>query len=158
MPIINGISGVPSTRGCGVVLPSDTNVVDFKFLNGSGLLVLCHRKQEPAYVLLRILHQASAFPYTSSQGSQSLRWLDLGNIPDDGKGVYLTYSFSRMGAFTPVQMEVLKESKARGDIPARVCLLGRDRAHCKVYALPEDWATAMGKLTLGQSREDDMAE
>jgi len=157
MPIINGISGEPFTRGCGVVLPVGTSIVDFKYLDESGLLVLCHRKQEPAYVLLRISHLASAFPYTSFRGSQSLRWVDLGSIPDDGNGVCLTYSFFRIGSFNPVQMEVMKESKARGDIPVRVCLLGRDKAHCKVYTLPEARETGVGSLALGESREDNMA-
>jgi anaphase-promoting complex subunit 4 len=36
-------------------------------------------------------------------------------------------------------MEVRNRSRTRAEIPARVCLLGRDKAVYKMYALPEDW-------------------
>lgn len=47
------------------------------------------------------------------------------------------FAFSHMSGFTPVQMEVQRASKLRGEMPARVCLLGRDRAMLKTYALPD---------------------
>ena len=48
------------------------------------------------------------------------------------------FAFSHISGFTPGQMEVQRASKLRGGIPARVCLLGRDRAMYKTYALPEN--------------------
>lgn len=42
-----------------------------------------------------------------------------------------------MTSFVPVRMEVMQASDARGGVPARVCLLGKDRVTYKVYALPE---------------------
>jgi len=42
------------------------------------------------------------------------------------------------GGFAPAQMEVMPVSSARGDLPARVCLLGADRMSYKVYALPPE--------------------
>lgn len=58
-----------------------------------------------------------------------------------------------MAGFTPVQMEVQKASKARGDIPARVCLLSREGTLCKIYALPRDWKTNMAELSLEEAKE-----
>jgi len=60
--------------------------------------------------------------------------------------------------FTAIQMEVQNTSKTRGNIPARVCLLGRDKAMLLTYALPEDWETAMGQLALKEARELSMEE
>lgn len=52
-------------------------------------------------------------------------------------------------------MEVQRASKTRGEIPARVCLLGRDRAVYKTYALPDHLETYSGK-PLGEEEEEDV--
>jgi anaphase-promoting complex subunit 4 len=54
--------------------------------------------------------------------------------------------------FLPVHMEVVEGSSERGEIPARVCLLGKDKVTYKVYALPLNWEPKMD-VTL---REDVM--
>jgi anaphase-promoting complex subunit 4 len=54
-------------------------------------------------------------------------------------GIY--FAFSRISDFAPVQMEVKRASKARGEIPARVCLLGRDKDVYRTYVLPDDLST-----------------
>jgi len=40
------------------------------------------------------------------------------------------------GGFAPAQMEVISASSARGDLPARVCLLGADMMAYRVFTLP----------------------
>jgi anaphase-promoting complex subunit 4 len=67
--------------------------------------------------------------------------LELGKVKDS-ENVWSSLAFSRSSGFTPIQMEVQRGSKARGYIPARVCLLGRDKSVYKTYALPEDWEAA----------------
>lgn len=42
-----------------------------------------------------------------------------------------------MASFVPVRMEVMEASDARGGVPARVCLLGKDEVTYKVFSLPE---------------------
>lgn len=42
-----------------------------------------------------------------------------------------------MASFQPVRMEVMEASDARGGVPARVCLLGKDEVTYKVFSLPE---------------------
>lgn len=42
-----------------------------------------------------------------------------------------------IASFVPVRMEVMQASDARGGVPARVCLLGKDGVTYKVYSLPE---------------------
>lgn len=49
-------------------------------------------------------------------------------------------------AFQPIHMEVIEGSSQRGDIPARVCLLGKDKVTYKVYALPRDWEPKMDAI------------
>lgn len=41
-----------------------------------------------------------------------------------------------VASFMPVRMEVMEASDARGGVPARVCLLGKDEVTYKVYSLP----------------------
>lgn len=41
--------------------------------------------------------------------------------------------------FEPLQMEVVQSNSLRGEIPARVCLLGKDKVTYMVYAIPKDW-------------------
>ena len=42
-----------------------------------------------------------------------------------------------MASFVPARMEVMEASDARGGVPARVCLLGKDGLTYKVYSLPD---------------------
>lgn len=45
--------------------------------------------------------------------------------------------------FLPVSMEVVEGSSLRGDIPPRVCLLGKDKTTYRVYAIPRDWEPSL---------------
>jgi anaphase-promoting complex subunit 4 len=56
-------------------------------------------------------------------------------------------TFAHSSGFVPVSMEIKEAEDARGRVPARVCLLGRDRVTYKVYALPEEMATGRHAAT-----------
>jgi anaphase-promoting complex subunit 4 len=45
--------------------------------------------------------------------------------------------------FVPIHMEVVEASAQRGDIPSRVCILGKDKVTYKVYSLPRNWEPKM---------------
>ncbi|KAK0711407.1 anaphase-promoting complex, cyclosome, subunit 4-domain-containing protein [Lasiosphaeris hirsuta] len=141
IPIINGISGSPATCACSLSLPKDAAIIDFKFLNDTVLLVLCHCKDRPPLTLLRIEYRSKLMPYSDYRKDQSLQNLELEPLVGKTK-MYLSFEFSRIGSFTPIQMEVQNASTARGNIPARICLLGRDKVGYKNYALSEGWETA----------------
>lgn len=45
------------------------------------------------------------------------------------------FSFPGEGSFVPMKLEVDEEKKEA--MPRRLCVLGKDRLHYKVYALPD---------------------
>jgi len=51
-----------------------------------------------------------------------------------------------VSGLAPIQMDVQRRSSARGEMPDRVCLLGRDKVTYRTYVLPEDWE-AVRKIT-----------
>jgi anaphase-promoting complex subunit 4 len=55
------------------------------------------------------------------------------------EGISACFAFSHLSGFVPIEMGVESASTIRGQIPARVCLLGRDRMVYKTYTLPEVW-------------------
>lgn len=63
---------------------------------------------------------------------------------DDAR-IWTSLRFSDTTGFVPTQMEVQEGSNVRGEIPGRLCLLGRDNATYRTYALPKDWDAA-GKM------------
>ncbi|KAK4044627.1 anaphase-promoting complex, cyclosome, subunit 4-domain-containing protein [Parachaetomium inaequale] len=153
VPLDSAVSGPTSTRACGLGLPQGVVIVDFKYLDDKSLLVLCSQKgeteqsseaagrannqpEEPRSVLLRIAYRSPHMPYQGHSGGQLPSVLELNSTGSEQASS--CFAFSHMSGFTPIQMEVQRASKLRGEIPARVCLLGRDRAMYKTYALPED--------------------
>ncbi|KAK4106231.1 hypothetical protein N658DRAFT_490835 [Parathielavia hyrcaniae] len=135
VPADNGGAG-PASTACGIGLPQGVTIVDFKFLDDRYLMVLCSQNEEPRSVVVRIAYQSARIPYEEYAVGQCPSMLDLDGTGNEG--FTSCYAFSSMSGFAPIQMEVQRASKLRGEMPARVCLLGRDRALYKIYALPED--------------------
>jgi anaphase-promoting complex subunit 4 len=102
---------------------------------------------EATHVLLRIAYQSALLPFSQRWQDQPVGTIDLGS-PKAGRRLGMSFGFAKTDGFVPIQMEVQSGSRARGDIPARVCLLGRDKSSYKTYALPEDWEVAMAELTV----------
>ncbi|KAL2261496.1 hypothetical protein VTK26DRAFT_4032 [Humicola hyalothermophila] len=136
MPIDNGVSGRVSLRACGLGLPGGVTIVDFKFLDGKSLLVLCSQKEEPHAVLLGIAYRSAQLPYQAYVEGQCPPVVDINAAGSAGPSSY--FAFPHISGFVPEQMEVQRKSNLRGEIPARVCLLGRDKAVYKTYALPDN--------------------
>ncbi|KAK4230896.1 anaphase-promoting complex, cyclosome, subunit 4-domain-containing protein [Podospora fimiseda] len=129
--ITNGLSDTPFTLAIGVRLPAGVTIIDLGFLNGKSLLALCHIEREPKYALVRIAyHKIQCEAYMDGRPPQVMD-VDFGPILEQ-------YGFGQLSGFTPVQMEVLRGSGLGGEMPARVCLMGRDKAMYKTYKLPKE--------------------
>ncbi|KAK3692238.1 anaphase-promoting complex, cyclosome, subunit 4-domain-containing protein [Podospora appendiculata] len=150
--ITNGISAVASTEVLGLELPKGITIIDFKFLDDLNLLILCHHNDDAGPVLLKLVYRAHTMVYRDYTIGKAPRTEKLGTSRTGS--AFSTFRFSDMAGFTPVQMDVQRGSKAKGEMPARVCLLGRDKTVYRTYALPADWEiTAEGLV-----REDHAAE
>ena len=88
--------------------------------------------------LLAVAYQSAIFSYGEHRDGQPPKTVEVEDSPSGKHGI-ASFTFSDVSGFTPVQMDVQKGSKVRGDIPARVCLLGRDKAVYRTYVFPEDW-------------------
>jgi hypothetical protein len=105
--------------------------------------------------LLRIAYQSSGLSFSASRPGTAPSVVEIGisDLEKSTNKLCMPFRLSKTAGFTPVQMEVEKANKARGDIPNRVCLLGRGNAQYRTYALPEDWEMDMAGLELGGSRD-----
>jgi anaphase-promoting complex subunit 4 len=135
-----------------MVLP-EGKILDFKFLDDRSLLVLwigfgsseaCPRHQltdhanpfiDSTPTLINIPFQSLSYShYASGQVSEPT------TFQEKSFGSLLTAAkFPEKSAFEPVHMEVVRSNSLRGEIPARVCLLGKDKVTYKVYAIPKEW-------------------
>lgn len=94
---------------------------------------------DSAYILLNIPFQSLSYTaYENNRVPEPLRIAE-----EDIGDVFSPANFGQMLSFAPTQMQVVEASSSRGDMPARVCLLGRDRSTYKVFALPERWEPKM---------------
>lgn len=149
----DAVGGATATKACGFELPGSVTVVDLKYLDDEFLLVLCNQRgairlpdqiveyangeiDEPRSVLLRIAYQSPHMPYQAQIEGRTPPVLNLDGT-GDGR-IASCYSFSHMSGFIPIQMEVQKASTLRGEVPARICLLGRDRTMLKTYSVSND--------------------
>lgn len=103
-------------------------------------------EQSPA--LVRIGYQSPNLTYTAYEVGERPQAIDIGGpeVP------YVPLFFDPVG-FVPIQMEVQQASKTRGELPARVCLLGRDRAAYKTYALPSQFEAGFGTQVSPMARK-----
>jgi anaphase-promoting complex subunit 4 len=89
----------------------------------------------PTPLLVRLEYQSESLPLVEyKQGQVPPTWnMDRAKSGDD---ILSCMTFSHVSGFTPVQMDVQRSTSSRGEIPARVCLLGTDKSTYKVFALP----------------------
>ncbi|KAK3504548.1 anaphase-promoting complex, cyclosome, subunit 4-domain-containing protein [Neurospora crassa] len=148
IPVANGVSGTASSSACSLVLPNGASVVDIKFLDDESLLVLSQLKDEQSHALVRIGYQSPNLTYSAYEVGERPQAIDIGGpeVP------YVPLFFDAVG-FMPIQMEVQQASKTRGELPARVCLLGRDRTAYKTYALPGQFETGSGTQVSPMARK-----
>ncbi|KAK8022140.1 Anaphase-promoting complex component Cut20/Apc4 [Apiospora rasikravindrae] len=130
--VVNGISGDTRTSSSCLSL-GDATIIDIKFLHGDSLLALISVNDEMR--IIRIPHQSAELGYTDYVTGQS-------TVPHVLSTEQVTSVFPNMivpadEGWDPVQMEIRGASKQRGHLPARVCLLGEEMQHYRVFGLPE---------------------
>lgn len=152
--MINGISSAPSTafyRSRCLEPGSGGRIIDVKFLNDDILLALCHSKGMPQK--LRNVFPFRKLTLLPQDGEPNLRRILFRPVSphyEANESGFATLSHGSpvpsvrvmefpedVASFVPVRMEVMEASDARGGVPARVCLLGKDEVTYKVYSLPD---------------------
>jgi anaphase-promoting complex subunit 4 len=145
--IVNGISSTVKTQNSCLTL-GDAKVLDLKFLYEDSLLVLLSLKRKsqasPSRTVLtyeaeqlrivKIPHQSDQLGYQDyiPGTSSSPHVLSTDQIIS----VFPNMLVPVQKSFVPVQMEVKESSSERGNVPARICLLGDDLETYQVFALP----------------------
>ncbi|KAM0334150.1 hypothetical protein ACHAQA_001170 [Verticillium albo-atrum] len=147
--VVNGISTTTSNT-CAALHLGDNKITDLKFLTGEAVVLLLKTPNKKP-LIMQLPTQAPETAYAS---------YTEGNLPAPqpltAAHDHLTFRLPDGPPFAPVQMEVQPRSDARGDVPPRVCLLGRDRATWRVFALEQD-ASSKGKAVQQQQDEEEKA-
>ncbi|GKT43951.1 uncharacterized protein ColSpa_04132 [Colletotrichum spaethianum] len=134
--IINGISSNVTTAVAALSI-GDGKIVEARFLNSSTLILLVSKQGKSANIVT-IPVQSPNITYIPYQE---------GNLPtatalsEQLQGEDTTVTLPEDPSFTPVRMDVQDASDARGEVPARVCVLGANRTTYKVFSLgagPDD--------------------
>ncbi|EHA57965.1 hypothetical protein MCOR27_003712 [Pyricularia oryzae] len=137
--IINGISSTVTTDVYSVALTGG-KLVDFGFLNADVLLVLWHPDGALPFLFRIPLKSPEGGAYVPhKEGTAPVA--TLMRVEDImGATSRLEVSEQAQGSkFVPVWMEIKAPSNVRGKVPARICLLGRDRITYKVFAVPDEF-------------------
>lgn len=152
--ITKGISGTASTTVLCLELPD--GIIDLDFLDDESLLLLSYAEAKatnpegPAHsqadksraYVLRVRYRSSEWTWlpfaADALPAASLR---LGRS-DCGRTLMPIEVPGGSSTSKPAYMTVRPRSQARGEMPARLCLLGEDKTSYTVYALPEDWEAA----------------
>lgn len=105
----------------------------------SDKIMLTSKTDEQSPAMVRIGYQSPDLTYSAYKEGERPQTTNIGGpeVP------YIPLFFNAVG-FVPIQMEVQRASKTRGELPARVCLLGRDRTVYKTYALPDHFEISPG--------------
>ncbi|KAH8653357.1 anaphase-promoting complex, cyclosome, subunit 4-domain-containing protein [Xylariales sp. PMI_506] len=130
--VVNGISSTVATQHSCLTL-GNAKVLDLKFLNQNSLLVLLSNQEELR--IIRVPYQSAELGYQEYVSGSPTYPHVLST--EQVISVFPNMIVPSEGGFMPVQMEVNEARSDRGDIPARVCLLGSDLQTYKVFALPK---------------------
>ncbi|KAK1987036.1 anaphase-promoting complex component Cut20/Apc4 [Colletotrichum cereale] len=128
--IINGISSNVATTTATLSV-DDGKVVDVKFLNSNTLVLLvCNQGKSASIVTIPVQSPNIAYtPYR--EGDLPTAQALSKQLQDE----VTTTTLPEDPSFTPVRMDVQDASDARGEVPARVCVLGANRTAYKVFSL-----------------------
>ncbi|KXH66934.1 anaphase-promoting complex component Cut20/Apc4 [Colletotrichum salicis] len=128
--IINGISSSVATTVAALSV-DDGKIAEVKFMNSTTLILLVNRQGKPANVMMvpiqspsinYVPYQENNLPGSTPLSTQIQAGLVTKTLPEDP-------------SFTPIRMDVQHATDARGEVPARVCLLGASRSVYKVFSL-----------------------
>ncbi|KAK7445242.1 anaphase-promoting complex component Cut20/Apc4 [Colletotrichum acutatum] len=131
--IINGISSSVATTVAALSV-DNAKIVEVKFMDSttsSVRLLLNVSLGNPADVIMvpiqspginYVPYQENNLPVSTPLSKQMQTGLVTTTLPEDQ-------------SFTPIRMDVQNVTNARGEVPARVCLLGANRSVYKVFSL-----------------------
>ncbi|KAK1691336.1 anaphase-promoting complex component Cut20/Apc4 [Colletotrichum godetiae] len=128
--IINGISSSVATTVAALSV-DDGKIAEVKFMNSTSLILLVNRQGNPANIIMvpvqspsinYVPYQENNLPGSTPLSKQIQAGLVTKILPEDP-------------SFTPIRMDVQNATDARGEVPARVCLLGASRSVYKVFSL-----------------------
>ncbi|PNY24707.1 Coatomer subunit delta [Tolypocladium capitatum] len=126
--IINGISTNHPVTSCCIVL-AGRKLIDIKFLNDDTLLLICS-KPDNTSVIVSVPVQSGRLPYGPYDADKPD---DVDGVPVEG---FDEYRLPAEQAMRPVKMEVHDRSDLRGEVPARICLLGSNRTTWRTFSIP----------------------
>ncbi|PTB62161.1 hypothetical protein BBK36DRAFT_8547 [Trichoderma citrinoviride] len=135
MAITNGISDNQSAETCVIDLGT-RSLIDMKFLNDKTLILFCTNKDHTPLILSIPVQDDQKLAYSTYDPTKP--------TPTQTSSRTNTKPFHRYTlpsshhALRPVRMEVHDESHVRGDLPARICLLGANRTTWRTYKLPSE--------------------
>ncbi|OHF02630.1 anaphase-promoting complex component Cut20/Apc4 [Colletotrichum orchidophilum] len=128
--IINGISSSVATTVAALSI-DDGKITEVKFMNSTTLVLLLSRQGKPANIVIvpiqspdikYVTYQEGTLPPCTPISEQIHTGLVTTTLPEDP-------------SFTPIRMDVQNATDTRGEVPARVCLLGANRSVYKVFSL-----------------------
>ncbi|KXH30890.1 anaphase-promoting complex component Cut20/Apc4 [Colletotrichum simmondsii] len=128
--IINGISSSVATTVAALSVDNG-KIAEVKFMDRTTLVLLVNRQGNPANVILvpiqspginYVLYQENDLPVSTPLSKQIQTGLVTTTLPEDQ-------------SFTPIRMDVQNVTNTRGEVPARVCLLGANRSVYRVFSL-----------------------
>ncbi|EGX89143.1 anaphase-promoting complex component Cut20/Apc4 [Cordyceps militaris CM01] len=131
LSIVNGISSNQSLSWRCIDL-GNLEVIDLCFLDATTLVILCAGTDPNKPVILTVPVEANATlyePYAEDASPDS-----IAGMPLDATGC-TQYHLPEECAMRPVRMEVHSEQAVRGQIPARICLLGSNRTTWRTFTL-----------------------
>ncbi|KAK5989342.1 Anaphase-promoting complex subunit 4-like protein [Cladobotryum mycophilum] len=130
MVIVNGISDNKPVTSCCIDLGKRA-LIDLKFLNETTLILFCNDSDNSPIVMSVPVH-SQTLPY----GAYDPAYPTNISSTDNTKGFTEFRLPSTHQTLRPVQMEVRDGNDARGQVPARICLLGSNRTTLCTLELP----------------------
>ncbi|POR37186.1 Coatomer subunit delta [Tolypocladium paradoxum] len=126
--ITNGISTNHPATSCCVTL-AGRKLIDLGFLNDKTLLLICSEPDNrPVVVSVPVQSDRLRYgPYDADNPD------DVIGVPAEG---FEEYRLPAEHAMRPVRMEVHDRSDLRGEVPARICLLGSNRTTWRTFSIP----------------------
>ncbi|KAJ6782555.1 hypothetical protein PWT90_01383 [Aphanocladium album] len=138
LSIVNGISSNQSLSWRCIDL-GESKLIDLRFLDATTLVLLCTGTDpsNPSIFTVPIRSDAALYePYVEDAPVES-----IAGLPLSATGC-IKYRLPEEWAMRPVRMEVQSAHNVRGDIPARICLLGSNRTTWRTFILDKGTATA----------------
>ncbi|KAH6671548.1 anaphase-promoting complex component Cut20/Apc4 [Plectosphaerella plurivora] len=137
------VGGISATKGSTIscVRAEGNKITDIKFLDGKILVILMTRITDEKQAIVKLplsAPQLEYSPYEEGTLPAALSLEDILNTPEQPATVF---ALPEDRNFVPVQLEVHRSTDARGELPARVCLLSRDRTTLRVFSFEEHQET-----------------